>query len=96
MRMKAQNPVGSHAYFYEPYTVQHFTDFLKDRAHMLFVEIPQYLWEIRSKASREKLNQEFNRMMFGWVPDDQVMVFDNSLEGVHPMTANERQRWLGQ
>lgn len=95
IRWKAVNETGSHAYFMEPYTVQHFTDFLKDQVHLWFVELPQFLWEIRSKKTRTKLNHRHNEMMFGWVPDDQIMVFDNSLEGIHPMTANERQRWFG-
>lgn len=95
IRWRAVNKSGTTAYYCEPYTVQHFTDALKDQMHLWFVELPQFLWKLRSKKGREQHAHAYNEMMFGGVPDNQVMVFDNTLEGIHPMTANERRKWFG-
>lgn len=77
-RIKAQNPRGTHAYFVEPYTVQHFTDFLRDRAHMVFIELPMTIGDILhqlfSKKYRLKEARAYNRMLFGNIPTSQIYV----------------------
>lgn len=78
MRVRAKNPRGSHEYFCEPYTLQHFGDFLVDRTKMLFIDIPTMLWEMFRYATSRKVRKEWREQSNWWldiVPPEQVMVF---------------------
>jgi hypothetical protein len=92
MRLKAQNERGTHAYYMEPYTVQHFTDFIRDRAHMVFVEIPGLVWYMLHSLISEKHRMEearaYNQLMFGNIPTSQIYVQDHGV--VRPLREEER------
>jgi hypothetical protein len=74
MRIRAKNPTGSPEYYQEPYTVQHFTDWLWQTV----AAIPRFCWFVfrhyTSKAFRVWVARDYNRAMFGNIPTSQIYV----------------------
>lgn len=92
IRWKAQNPRSTHAYYVEPYTVQHFLNFLCDRTHMVVVETPQFAWFVfryyTSRKVRLEMARKYNSALFGSIPTSQIMIFGK--DGVRPLREEER------
>lgn len=92
IRWRAKNPSGTAAYFQEPYTVQHFTDMLKDRMHLWAIEVPQMVWEMfryyTSKKVRLDYARAYNQSMFGSIPTSQIYVQDDGR--MRPLREEER------
>lgn len=84
MRWRAKNSPGTDAYSREPYTVQHFTDwltqFLGDLWHFVHLLV--------SKRQRMEMARTYNRAIFGAIPTEQIMVFDG--DQMRPLRPEER------
>ena len=75
-------------YYDEPYTVQHFTDWL----WQLATDIPKFLWfafrHYTSKAFRIEQARAYNRALFGNIPTSQIYKLDGG--EVRPLREEER------
>lgn len=84
IRWKAQNSKDTQAYYHEPYTVQHFTDWL--------AQILTAVWDLfrymTSKKKRLEHARLYNSLMFGNIPTSQIYVSDR--DGVRPLREEER------
>ena len=84
VRIRAKNPRGSREYFEEPYTVQHFTDWLTqlgtDAWHVVLLLI--------SKRRRMDMARAHNQAIFGNIPTNQIYVLGK--DGVRPLREEER------
>jgi hypothetical protein len=84
MRWKAKNPSGTHAYYVEPYTVQHFADWLRQ-----FVgDVGHFVLLLVSKRRRMDMARAYNQAIFGGISTEQIMVFDE--DGARPLRPEER------
>jgi hypothetical protein len=76
------------AYYDEPYTVQHFTDWTRQ----LLADIPRIVWftfrHFTSKAFRIERAREYNRALFGNIPTSQIHVMDGGK--IRPLREDER------
>jgi hypothetical protein len=92
VRVRAKNPTGSVEYYQEPYTVQHFADWLRQLVGDVFLGIPSGLWYVfrhyTSKAFRMEQARAYNRLMFGNIPTSQIYVTDG--DRVRPLREEER------
>jgi hypothetical protein len=90
VRWKAQHPTGSDAYYREPYTVQHFTDWAGQMATL----IPRFLWYVfrhyTSKTFRIEQARAYNRAMFGNIPTENIFVPDKDTGEYRPLRPEER------
>lgn len=88
MRIKAKNPTGTIEYYHEPYTVQHFWDWLWQTV----TAIPKFCWfffrHYTSKAFRLRVARDYNRAMFGGIPTSQIYKVDGGK--VRPLREEER------
>lgn len=84
MRWKAKNPTDTHAYYVEQYTVQHFTDWLRQ-----FVgDVGHFFLLLISKRRRMEVARAYNLAIFGGIPTEQIMVVNE--DGVRPLRPEER------
>lgn len=88
MRLKAQNPRDTPAYYVEPYTVQHFIDWLRQTLML----VPKALWftmrYMTSKRLRLNVARQYNQAMFGNIPTSQIYVTDGNT--IRPLRDEER------
>lgn len=95
MRIRAKNKPGTTAYYQEPYTVQHFTDWALDMGKMVFWDIPAVGWTtfryLTSKRYRQNCARQYNEMLFGFAPREQTVVFDEGV--VRPLTDEEWKKY---
>jgi hypothetical protein len=88
IRWRAKNPSGTHEYYVEPYTVQHFTDWLVDMPK----RIASFVWfaarHFTSKKFRMENARAYNRALFGGIPTSQIYISDG--QGVRPLREEER------
>jgi hypothetical protein len=89
MRLKAKNPTGSQEYYQEPYTLQHFWDWLRQ----FVVDVPTFCWfafrHFTSRRFRMEKARAYNRALFGNIPTSQIYTMDG--EGkMRPLRPEER------
>lgn len=88
IRWRAQHPSGTHEYYVEPYTVQHFTDWLK----AVPKTVGRFGWFVfrhfTSKKFRMDQARAYNRALFGHIPTSQMYTFDEG--GIRPLRDDER------
>ena len=88
MRLRAQNPRHTHAYHVEPYTVQHFCDWLIDMPKAIGSFVWYVFRHLTSKTFRLEQARMYNSMMFGSIPTEQIMVLDG--DRMRPLRPEER------
>jgi hypothetical protein len=88
MRIKAKNKPGTPEYYHEPYTVQHFTDWLGQAV----IAVPSFCWfalrHFTSRSFRMDTARQYNRALFGNVPTEQIYKIEN--DNVRQLRPTER------
>lgn len=79
MKWRAEHPSGSTEYYQEPYTVQHFIDFVADVTKLWCWEFPIFVFRhFTSKKFRMKVARTYNDALFGNIPTSQIYQFDGN------------------
>jgi hypothetical protein len=89
MRFKAVNPRGSREYFEERYTVQHFFDWAIDSFKQAMLLLFHMYRHLTSPSYRMRVAREYNQLMFGHIPTEQIVVFDEDGHS-RPLRPEER------
>lgn len=90
MRIKAKNKPGTMAYFDEPYTAQHFVNWL----WQTITAIPRFIWfmfrHYTSETFRIETARRYNQALLGNIPTNQIHVIDKDTGHYRPLREDER------